>query len=514
MMRSIKVLAFAAGLTAAVAHADEYNTLLQRGEAELQSGQYDDAKKTLDGAIRESADNGRAWQLFGRAELLSGNFDGALQAFDKAKEKGVNVNLDVGTAQYQAGDNRSALATLETAVTDDDTNADAHYLYGLALYKAEKYKTAREHFVRARELDADLEAESLVFSAGAASKLGDDETAKKELETAAAIDPEGDAGKAAKKALDAMKGGSAAFQAAVQLATQYDSNVLLVPQTGGLFTASEISNKSGMRLVLSGQLAWMPALTGDWRGLVGYGLYQSLHYTHRDTVKIFDLTNHGLTLGAERKTASAVLSLPYTLSLAYLNTFDENARYATTHSFTPAYTAKFGAHSLGASNAIGYEDFKADPVAVSLKGKEIEQSRDNLFDQLTVFYRLDAAKFNLTPSVGLLYANASGDENSWDNTGARLALQCGFALTKALSLDAGLGYTGRSYGSPFPVANDAGAVHPEDRSDGETGASLGLSYVKGHLNAVAGYSYTRNASTIDTFSYKRSLVTLGVGAQF
>lgn len=514
MIRLFKVLAFAAGLTAAVAHAEDYSSMLLKGEAELQSGQYEDARKTLDDAIRASADNGRAWHLYGRAEMLLGNHDAALTAFDKAKEKGQKVSLDVGSVQYQKGDNRAALETLATAVEEDDANAEAHYMYGLALYKAERHKTAREHLARARELDPELEPEALVFSAAAASKLGDDETARKELETAAAIDPDGEAGKAAKKALAQGQGGKQGpFQAAVQLSTQYDSNVLLVPEAGGLFTPEEISNKSGNRLVLNLQGAWTPEITGSWRGVVGYGLYQSLHYTHRDTVKSFDLTNHGITLGAEQKSEAAALSLPYNLSLAYLNTFDKNTRYATTHSFTPSYAWKTGAHTLGAANAIGYEDYALDPVALELDGKDIAQTRDNLFDQLTVFYRLDAGKVYLTPSLALLYANASGD-SSWDNTGGRVALQGGVAVTKTVGIDAGLSYTGRSYGNPFAVTDDAGVTTAEDRSDSETGFNLGLNYVNGHFNAFTGYSYTGNTSTIDTFQFRRHIVTLGAGAQF
>lgn len=507
----------AAPATQPVAAAETTAAALARGIAQLDSGEYRDARATANTILERDPNHALAYVLRGRAETQLEDTKAALKSLRKAEELGEKVDAEIGAVYAQTEEWPKAVEALAKGVEQRPEDADARYLYGIALYKTGKNAEARAALAKAAELDPELEPEALVFSAAAALKAGDKPAAEAELTRAAELaEPGSDAEKAAKNALSAIKGGGKSFSFSFGLANQYDTNVLLVPEAAGLFSPEEISNKAGNRVVLTLNGAWEPRFGERWRGLLGYGLYQSAHWTNRDTLKPFDITNHALTLGASQRNERSTLALPYSFSAAFLNTFDTNERYSFTHTLSPSYARKYGNHVFVVSDAIGYEDFSFDaPAVVTADGDEIEQSRDNLFNHLNLGYQLLFAEGRgmLSPTAGVLYANAAGD-SSWDNTGVRVGLQSAVPLGKKWALDAGLGLTSRSYGNPFVIESAAGTPETEDRQDGELGANAGLRYASGAFNMALSWNYTNNDSTVDAFSYRRIIYSLGFGLQY
>lgn len=505
--------------TASAEPVESVDAKLARGIAQLDSGEFRDAKATANEVIELDPKNGRAYVLRGRVETQLEDTQAALASLRKAEELGEKVDAEVGAVYVQTQEWPKAAEALAKGVEQRPEDADARYLYGIALYKTGKNAEARTELAKAAELEPDLEAEALVFSAAAALKAGDKSTAEKELARADEIaEPGSEAAKAAKSALAALKSGGKSFSFSFGLANQYDTNVLLVPESGSLFTPEEVSNKAGNRVVLTLNGAWEPRFGGSaWRGLLGYGLYQSMHWTNRDTLKAFDVTNHALTLGATQRQERSTLSLPYSFAAAYLNTFDANERYSFTHTLSPSYARKFGTrHVIVIGDAVGYEDFNLDqPAVTTAAGDELEQTRDNVFNNLNLSYQLLFAdgRGMLSPTAGILYANAQGD-NSWDNTGARLGLQVALPLGKKWSIDGGVAATNRSYGNPFVYEDEAGTPVTDDRKDSELGASAGLGYSSGAFNAAFSWTYTNNDSTIDAFTYRRNIYSFGFGLQY
>jgi tetratricopeptide (TPR) repeat protein len=495
----------------AFAQTENLQQTLRRGEAELDSGQYEDAKATLKGVLAKEPKNTTALVLLGRTHTLLGEYQDALKALGEAEAAGADVKGDLGAVYYHSGDNAKALELLGPAAKAQPKNEDIRYLHGLALYKAKQHKDARTEFEAARELSPEIEAETLVFSAASAIKLGEWKTAEKELKQAvAAAEPGSATEKAAKESLRSVQAANKSFDFSSWLNYQFDTNVLLVPESGALFTPEEISNKAGARGVFVLDGAWRPRLGGDWRGLARYGLYQSAHFTNADVLGEFDVTNHSFSLGADRVSQVSNLSLPYTVSISYLDTFTDFDHYSTTNVFSPTYIRQFGNQSVGITYSVGYENFSSDQPALTLDGESIEQTRDNLFNQLTGTYRLGFLKGMgyLAPSLGVLYANAKG-QSSWDNFGGRAALTAGLPLGAGFAVSAGGAFVTRSYANPFPV--DSGA---EDRSDQELSGNAALTFGKGAFQALGSVNYTRNDSTVDIFTYNRLIYTLGLGAQF
>lgn len=507
----------AAAATQPAATVESTDAKFARGIAELESGEYRDAKATADEIIEADPAHARAYVLRGRAETQLENTKAALASLRKAQELGEKVDAEIGAVYAQTEEWPKAAEALAKGVEQRPEDADARYLYGIALYKTGKHAEARAALAKAAELDPELEPEALVFSAAAALKTGDKATAQTELTRATELaEPGSDAEKAAKSALAAIKGGGKVFSFSFGLANQYDTNVLLVPEAAGLFSPDEVSNKAGNRVVLTLNGTLEPRFGESWRGLLGYGLYQSAHWTSRDTLKTFDITNHALTAGASMRNDRSTLTLPYSFSAAFLNTFDTNERYSFTHALSPSYARKYGRHVFVVSDAIGYEDYNFDaPAVLTADGDEIEQSRDNLFNTFNLAYQLlfSEGRGMLSPTASILYANAAGD-NSWDNTGLRVGLQSALPLGKKWSLDAGVGLTSRTYGSPFVVESAAGAPVTEDRKDGELGANAGLRYSSGAFNMALSWNHTNNDSTVDAFTYRRNIYTFGFGLQY
>lgn len=490
--------------------ADE--AALNEADALLQSGEYDAALAASEKLIKAEPANGRALVIMGRAQAFKDQYTDALATFERAEKTGEKVDVYVGATQYHAGDNDAALRALERAVSKQPENADAHYFLGLARLKDNNYSGARESLAKARTLDSSLEDDSLYFSGLAAMKSGDTATGKMELQKVVDAAPDSEAGRSAKAVLAGGASAAPMFEAGANLSTQYDSNVLLVPTAGGNFTPGEVSNKSGMRGILNLRAAVTPTF-GQWKATFGYGGYQSMHYVNRDRLKGFDLSNHTLSLGAARKTDADLLSIPYSLSVAFLS--PDYKRFSTTHALSPAYARKIGSSNLlGASNAIGYEDFALNVVPATVDGEAIEQTRDNLFDTFSIFYSrlFNDEKASVTPSLSVLYSNATG-KSSWDSTGVRGGLSVSSAFGEKWSAGLSASYTARNYANRF-VTLSGSSILAEDRSDGELSGGANVGYRIGMANLTLGAAHVNNGSTIKSFEYKRTILTLGIGAQF
>ncbi len=109
--------------------------------------------------------------------------------FSSAK-KAAEVNMDAVKAQMDAGEYAAARDALQQAVAANPTNAEAHFLLGLAYFNLEDYPKARESFMKALELEP-ARAAAVHHNLGAlAYQTGDMETAVKEFKAALEADPD------------------------------------------------------------------------------------------------------------------------------------------------------------------------------------------------------------------------------------------------------------------------------------------------------------------------------------
>lgn len=105
-------------------------------------------------------------------------------------EEPSEANLDPIETQMDLGQYQEARQSLEQIVAEDDFNAEAHFLLGLAYFNLEEYTRARDSFERALELDPDRAA-AIHHNLGAlAYQMGDMETALSEFQAALDADPD------------------------------------------------------------------------------------------------------------------------------------------------------------------------------------------------------------------------------------------------------------------------------------------------------------------------------------
>lgn len=517
LLRGLAIFLLCRG-TLPPAQAEELVTELRRAEAELRSGAYADARKRARKLTQQVPEQAQAWLILGRANTFLGKYEDALAAFEKASTLGVTTTTDVGIVYFKAGQNKKALRTLARALVSDPKDSQAHYFLGLAKLKAEDYAGARESLTTARELDEDLTPDALYFAALAALKQGDRKTAVAELQRAVEFDPESTGGKAAQILLDRLAGRRDTISGSLEVRNEYDSNVLLVPLSAGLFEQTEASRRRGDRFVFAGDIAWRPALGGDLRGKVGYGLYQSWHVNDRSVLRRFNVTHHNGTAGLTWQAApNHTLTLPYDFSLAYLGAGSgDYQRYSLSHSVSPAYGWQAGAHAAGLVEALGYENFDRDLPAVTVDSRQLEQSRDNVFSHTTGYYQWSFANGRgfVSPLVTLSLVNAKGSPNSWDYTGARLGLRMDLPLGKTWRLQLDGSIASRSYGAPYPIVADTGVISVQDRQDSEYLWTSHLAYEGEVLTFSLGATGVRNRSTVALFDYNRFITSVALGLRW
>jgi len=102
----------------------------------------------------------------------------------------VGLDLDQIEAQMDKGEYAEAREALDRVVSNDEANAEAHFMLGLTYFNLEEYTKARESFERALELDPDRAA-AIHHNLGAlAYQMGDMETALSEFQAALDADPD------------------------------------------------------------------------------------------------------------------------------------------------------------------------------------------------------------------------------------------------------------------------------------------------------------------------------------
>ncbi len=105
-------------------------------------------------------------------------------------EEPSDVNLDQIETRMDLGAYGEARQALEGIIAKDASNAEAHFMLGLAYFNLGEYPKAQESFERALELDPDRAA-AIHHNLGAlAYQMGDMETALSEFQAALEADPD------------------------------------------------------------------------------------------------------------------------------------------------------------------------------------------------------------------------------------------------------------------------------------------------------------------------------------
>ena len=500
--------------------APSVEELLRRGSAQLNSGAYDRALDSGRQVTRMAPESGEGHALMGRAFTLLERYPEAYAAFERAAGHGVDTSIDLGVAQYYAGETALAEQTLREAAETNPRRAEAHYFLGLTQLRANRFEAARESFGRAGQLDETLVAETSYLRGVAAVRLGQMDVARTDLERSIEAAPYAPSAASAEALLaDLDREPEEEFRFRAGLRAEHDTNVLLVPTSQALFSEEEISGTRGSRLVFDLDGSWRPVLMDDVRAILGYGLYQSVHVSNRDVLRSFDVTNHALTVAGEWNDGANYLLLPYRLSAAFLGPLfrSDYEHFSTTHGLSPLYARRFDSHGIGFGYDLRFENFAVDPPDVVLED-DVNRSlrRDNVSHDVSLFYAyyFEENRGRLSPELGWLRTNARGDNNPWSYRGWHTGAQLSYRVGEHWGLGAFMQYMKRDYSDPYPLPDENDDVLLVERLDHQLSGGLEWTYEREAWGLTAAWHRVANRSAVELFDYRRSIFSLGAEARF
>lgn len=394
------------------------------------------------------------------------------------------------------------------ATGDDAAALDA---YGRAISDA---STAAGRFAKARVLQRLGRAdEALTEARKATNEATDERTAEAARNLVAAI------------------AGPRRWNLRLMLGHQVDTNVVLLQTDERVAAASfappEISDRIGNRwtLTLGGEYR-LPLGDGGQLGF-GYSGYQSYHRTHRATLQRYDVGAHSPIIRyiwkRGRMSGTAPVRVSWTLlgplfsgegtdtTRTDLRLYSRSIDFAPSVAFALSETARlFG---VGAVAAV---DFTEPDRSVVLGGVETSLVRSNLafsLDLGAAWTMLDSGE--LRSSIGLIRSEAWGLVNAWDNEGLRLRLRARTPdfgpVHVVLAGEAARRFYDQAY--PVPDATNASGFAAVDRTDDALLGSITLRAGWQQLVGECGVTVQRNLSTVSLFDYRRTIVSVAIGAE-
>lgn len=333
--------------------------------------------------------------------------------------------LDLADVYYVLGKNEEALKALDLSEKEGIEPAQTTFLKGLVLMKQRKYAESAASFEKARSLDPKLENAADFQIATILHRQGKQAEARDLFSTVAARDPDSDTGQMAKQQAEAlskrMQTGER-FQAVVSAQYQYDSNVILKPDSAA--TASSISNQSDTALVMAVRAEYAPVVPGAYTLKLQYALYQSMY----QKLSTYDVQSHtiGIAPGSAFGDSSVLVPLSYNMTTV------DGKDYLTAITLAPVYifTPTEGRQAQ-ASLKYQQKDFQS-MVAIP------DENRDStdIGAGLSWYWLFDQQKGFVNAKYELNQENATGA--NWSYLGNKFSAGALYPATDALKLAVGL----------------------------------------------------------------------------
>ncbi len=182
------------GFTRINAHNRHYNCepdYAADAKIAAQSGDYKDAKKLYDRAIKKVKDNEKLYNERGLAKHELGDYKGAIKDFDKATElrsEYTEAYYNRGRAKDELGDYEGAIEDYDNAIKSNPSDADAYRNRGYAKGELGDYKGAIEDYDNAIKLNPN-DADAYFNRSYSKGELGDHEGAIKDLDNTIKLNP-------------------------------------------------------------------------------------------------------------------------------------------------------------------------------------------------------------------------------------------------------------------------------------------------------------------------------------
>ena len=258
---------------------------LQSGRDHYQRGEYEEALKDLKEARAQNPQSAMAAYYLGMTFKKMEDFTEAARNLREAVALQPPVKeafVELADAYYAIGKNDEALHALEVSEREGVEPAQSAFLRGLVLLKKKKYDEATASFEKAKALDQKLAASADYQIATVYERQGKEAEALNRFRALAAADPGSGIGEMAQQQADVLtskRQPAKKFHATVDVQYQYDSNVVLKPDSA---VTATISGKHDSAAVVAAHAEYAPELTAPY-GLKLQKLQRPEPYPRRDT---------------------------------------------------------------------------------------------------------------------------------------------------------------------------------------------------------------------------------------
>lgn len=315
------LLCFWAALPAQAQEALEvYELNYSRGAMAFGLGKYEQAETFFRAALEAKPDDPEAGAYLGQTLLRRKQYAEAEAQFRRMLALDASSGpawSGLGIVQYHQKQYAEAKASLLAAEKAQPDDALVHLFLGLVHHELGEFEAAPDRFQRAATLSPDLAPTAQYYSGVAHFRRGAFTEAKQTLEAAIAAAPEADYAAAAKDLLaqapsEAPKAEATAPPSPWKISAtggmEYDTNVVLLPGgTSPPAGATGISRQSDYRTVLNGSVDYRALQLDRFAGGISYSIYQSFH----SKLSGFDVEDHAPSAYVQYQDGPASLNLQY-----------------------------------------------------------------------------------------------------------------------------------------------------------------------------------------------------------
>jgi hypothetical protein len=367
------------------------------------------------------------------------------------------------------------------------------------------------------ELSPDLAPQAQYYSGVARLRRGDLDEARRAFEAVAAAEPESEHGRSAKDLLArpevaAAREPPSRWKLNASAGMEYDTNVVLLPGgTSPPAGTSGISQQSDYRSVLTGSFNYQALQVDRLTAGIGYGIYQSFH----SRLSGFDVEDHMPSASVRYQDGTLGVSLQY----VYNYTLVGRSPYLN------ANTALAGITWLESPNTFTQVQLRYMDK-VFRDGRFLLNSARNGKNWLAgVTQYLLFAENEGRMWVGYIYDQdvtgggspaVAGPPNQLDNAdwayrGHHITTGIELPPMKTLQISLGFDWIHQQYLNPNSYSVD-GRTRRRDNIYSFTGA-VSRDF-NDHLSLTVQYTYNRDDTNVDVFTYTRNIISLMLTATF
>ncbi len=484
----------------------------ERGTRALRKGDIPAALEYLALAQREAPLNAGVIAAYAQALVAAGRNAEAEKLLDELAARGdTRSALAVGMVRYQLGDYEPAVEALRRAVESEPNNARAHLFLGAALIGTRQLDEVEPQLAEAVRLDSGLAAEVAFRRGDLALARGDRATAREAYSEAERLAPNSALARAARAQIG-EEVPDRPWNVYVSTGAGYDSNVNLAGQDDNLSTSGEDS--------------------GFWLFEVGghYDIVDTDRWGLRAGGNFFGRVNttgavHDLNLGIARGYATGSLKASKNVLLDVRYTYERSWTGINYEDFRQVHAVEPSVRWRPREDLLTRVLFRAEfreyfPETVIVPNGSFppplnSQISSNPLDRDGTLWVPGIEQYWFMPDftgwgrgfvrLSYRYRSEVTDGTEWDATGSIPNLMVGLPLPQRFFLLGEGEYEWRDYDNPSVIGLVSRTEFGDQEAQIQRARVLLRRPITDHLTGEIGYRWTRWASNVPFYSFRRHI---------